>query len=546
MSLAAARISTRSASRTIGWRAAFPLLAALFFVAPLVSLLLIATEGGGSAFPRLSVIREALGDTALLLAGVAAITLIIAVPLAWCVARFEFPFRRTLEVLSVLPLALPGYLAAYAYVSLTDFFGPLQTGLRGLFGVERLFWFPDLRSLAGACFVMAATLYPYVYLPARWSFERQSARQIEAARNLGATHSALLFRIALPLAWPAIIAGLILALLETLNDIGATQYLGVNSLTVVTFTTWTVRDNLAGAAQLALLLLLIVAVLTLAERHFRRERRYADPARQGVMAERLRLKGWRGWAAAAGCALPFTLGFLAPSAQLMERALRDVSTSGVRPEIVAALGNTVMLAALATVLIILLGFSLVLGKRLFGGASAALPVQIASLGYGVPGLILVIGLMPLAGLIDRTLHGAGLISVAVISGSAGLLMAAYALRFTAIATGQAEAAMQRLSRNVDHAAATLGASRLTLGARILAPQLRGVAGAAAILIAVDCIKELPATLVLRPLNLETLSTLVYEAASRGAFEEGAVASMLIVLVGLVPLIVLFRLIARPG
>jgi iron(III) transport system permease protein len=284
-------LRNRRAGRLFGPLGIVPAIVLAFFLLPLASLAVIAVSGGWASLPRAGAILGALRETGVLLAGTAAVCLLVAVPLAWAVSRYEFPLRRLIELLSVLHLALPAYLAAYAYVSLTDHFGPLQTGLRALSGAKTIPWFPDFRSMAGACFVMGMTLFPYVYLPARWSFERQSARQIEAARNLGATGSGLLWRIALPLAWPAIIAGLSLALLETLNDIGATQYLGVNSLTVLTFNTWTMRDNLAGSAQLALLLLVGVAGLIVLERRFRKARRYADPSRHSAPTERLSIPG---------------------------------------------------------------------------------------------------------------------------------------------------------------------------------------------------------------------------------------------------------------
>ncbi len=545
MSLAASLRQKRyRASARVGRRGVIASLAILFFALPLISLCVIAVSGGHAAFPRASILGQSLSETVLLLIGVSILVIAFAVPLAWFVTRFEFPLRRAIEIASVLPLALPTYLAAYAYVSLTDFFGPLQSTLRDLFGVSRLIWFPDLRSLPGACFIMAMTLYPYVYIPARWSFERQSARQIEAARSLGARGAGLFFRIALPLAWPAIMAGLTLALLETLNDIGATQYLGVQSLTVATFTTWTVRDNLAGAAQMALVLLAIVTSLIAFERWSRRKRRYADSSRHAALPDRVRLRGIRGGGMLALCALPFLLGFAAPASLLLQSCIHDLGVNGLRPDVASALGNTLLLAFFATLFILAVGFGLVLLTRLAQNMLPRIAVEAATTGYAVPGLILVVGLMPLAGLVDRSLFALGMIQTALLSGSYLIVIIAYSLRFTAIATGQGGAAMKRLTRNVDHAAVTLGASRMRLVKDILSPQLISVAGAAAILIAVDCIKELPATLVLRPLNVETLSTLVYGAASRGAFEDGAVAAMLIVLVGLAPLTVLFRLTAR--
>jgi iron(III) transport system permease protein len=534
----------RQASPRKGWSLLFALLAVLFFVLPLLSLLVIAARSGTGVLPGWGILEGALYDTFWLMFGTGLIAVGLAVPLAWFVSRYDFPLRRMIEVVSILPLALPGYLAAYAYVSLLDHFGPVQGLLRALLGVDRLAWFPDLRSLPGACFVMGATLFPYVYLPARWSFERQSLRQIEAARNLGASARTLFWKIALPLARPAIVAGLMLALLETLNDIGATQYLGVQSLTVVTYTTWTIRDNLGGSAFIALVLLLIVTGLIFLERHQRRAKIYAAPSRHVALPDRINVHGMKGWLFCGLTLLPFLVGFAAPFCFMLWSSLRDIRLHGMRTEILDALMNTVLLAGGATVLIVALGFALVLARRLGNGMVQRSALALSMIGYGIPGLILVVGLLPLAGVVDQGLRAAGLISTAVLSGSLLLLIAVYALRFTAIASGQADAAMGRLSRNVDHAAATLGGSRKTLLTRILVPQLLPVAGAAGILVAVDCIKELPATLLLRPFNFETLSTLIYEAASRGAFEEGAFAALLIVLVGIVPMVLLFRLISR--
>jgi iron(III) transport system permease protein len=538
------KVFDKQAGASWRWPEGLSWLACLFFLLPLLSLGWIATSGGMAAFPRTSILWPALSQTVLLLAGSGAIALLFAVPLAWVMARHDFPLRRLIDILSVLPLALPGYLAAFSYVSLSDHFGPLQTALRALSGAERLPYFPELRSLPGACFVLGVTLYPYIYLPARWSFERQCARQIEAARSLGASRNTLLLRIALPLAWPAMAAGLTLALLEALNDIGATQYLGVQSLGVVTFTTWTVRDNLAGAAQLALVLLAMVGLLIALEGRSRRMVHYADSSRRAAPLARRRMTGSRALAMTMLCLLPFTFGFLAPFSQLFLHAMTDLARNGLRSETLAALGNTLLLAAAASIAILAIGFGLALMRRIRPSAAANAASRLSILGYGVPGLILVIGILPVAGLADQGLHAAGLITTAVISGSAILVVLAYALRFCAIATGQAEAAMQRLSANIDRAAATLGASRQTMAFRILLPQLWPAMAAAGMLIAVDCIKELPATLLLRPFNTETLATLVYEAASRGAFEEGATAALLIVTVGLVPLLFLFRLISR--
>jgi iron(III) transport system permease protein len=518
------------------------LLAILFFASPVLALLWqVLTIGGIGGISIRSLQRASLA-TGWLLAGTAFVILITAVPLAWLLARYRFFGRGFLQTVAVLPLALPVYLAAYCHVAFFDHFGPLQNGLRSVFGLENTAQFPllDLRNGWGASFVMGIALYPYVFVPARLAFARQSARYLEAAQLLGLPQSRMFWQIALPLAWPAIALGLTLALLETLNDIGATQYLGVNAMTAAIYQTWVIRDDFSTAVVLSLLLLTCVALLIFVERRLQRRIPRLESQRHQASAAAIRLSGWR-----AACAfwigfLPPLFGFFLPSSILVRAAWHDLAVSGLRDDVLAALVSTGWLAMLAIMTILLLGFAIALMHRLAQSTIGNIALRFSLAGYAIPGLMLVIVLMPMAGAFDQWLIEAGIASSALLSGSVTLLVIAYALRFTGISASQAESSLGQLSHNADYAARTLGAGRWRLTKQILVPQILPAAGAAAILVLVDCIKELPATILLRPLNFETLSTLVYGHASRGAFEDGAVAALLITVMGLIPILFLGR------
>ncbi len=326
-----------------------------------------------------------------------------------------------------------------------------------------------------------------------------------------------------------------------LNDIGASQYLGVQTLTVAAYATWLNKGSLSGAAQLSLITLAVVLLLIWGERALRRNRRYASSAKGHRPATPLRLEGWRGAAAAIGCATPVLLGFVAPVYVLADAAWRQIASEGMPADLWPALGYSALLAACATVVVIAVAMTLAVAGRLSrtGRASRALPL--AGLGYALPGTVLVIGLLPIAGGLD-TLINDGWIALGgqrigqVVAGSLGLLIAAYAIRFLAIGLDQATSGLAVLSRNTDAAAETLGCTRPRLVGRVLAPAMLSPLAGAAILVFVDCLKELPATLLMRPLNVETLATLLYGHATRGSFEDGASAALLIVLAGLAPLL----------
>jgi iron(III) transport system permease protein len=527
----------------------FMLALAAFVLAPLISLIAIALRGDAEIWHHLAayVLPVALVQTALLLAGVATLTAAAGIGTAWLVTAYRFPGRNALAWLLPLPLAIPTYIVAYIYADLLDAAGPVQTWLRSAAGwtSPRAYWFPEIRSLGGAVFVMSAVLYPYVYLFARAMFQTQSACLMEVARTLGATRIMLARHVALPLARPALAVGLSLALLETLNDIGASEYLGVHTLTLSIFTTWLNRGSLPAAAQIACVMLVVVAGLIALERYGRRNRRFIISERRPRLLAPIDLSGWRRWAALAACTIPVSLGFLIPAGFLLWEVIARGLLVGFDRELIRHTITTVSLAGAATIIAVALGFGAAIAARLVPRPFMATCALVAGLGYAVPGTVLALGLLsPLVAVdesvnwVARSLGGAGV--GLIVAGSGAAVVVAYVIRFLTIATGSMQAGLGRISTHVDDAARTLGARTGELVRLIHAPLARPALGGAALLVFVDCLKELPATLLLRPLNVETLPTYIYQFATRGSFEEGALAALLIVAVGIVPVIWMVR------
>lgn len=503
----------------------------------------------GDLWPHLAryVIPEALAQTALLLAGVAAVTIAIGTGTAWIVATFAFPGRGVLISLLPLPLAIPTYIVAYVYVDILDALGPVQSALRAIFGWHSPadYRFPDVRSLGGAILLFGFVLYPYVYLAAHATFQTQGPRFSEAARMLGAQPWQLARRITLPLARPAIAVGVALALLETLNDIGASEYLGVQTLTLSIFTTWLNRGSLAGAAQMACLMLVIVAALIVLERQGRRHRDFAGPAQDPRRASRLVLTGPARWLATIACSVPVVLGFLLPAGYLLYETIARGLLAGFDAELARYALTTIVLAATATAITLVLGFAAVAALRYFRHPAVAACVNIAGIGYAVPGTVLALGLLSPLVLVDDGINAlaqafGGQRVGLVLAGSSAALVIVYVIRFLAIAVGFAQAAYSRISTELDDAARMLGAGAGTLARTIHLPLVRPAIAGAALLVFVDCLKELPATLLLRPLNVETLATYIYQFATRGSFEQGSLAALLIVAVGILPVIRITR------
>ncbi len=462
---------------------------------------------------------------------------------------YRFPGRGLIDRLLVLPLAMPTYIVAYTYVELLDFSGPVQRALRALFGWHTVkdYWFPEVRSLPGAVLVLSAVLYPYVYLSARASFVQQSICVLEVARTLGRTSAGTFWAVALPLARPALAAGVALTLMECLNDLGAVQYLGVSTLTVSIYVTWLQRSSLAGAAQIALVTLLLVLALLVAERAARGKSQFHHTTGRYRSIPFSDLEGWRGYAAAACCALPVLLGFVAPLAVLLVQGLAHASDALAAGFWRATL-NSVGVAAVAAVSTVLIGLALAYARRLVPNVFVRSVVRAAGLGYAMPGTVLALGLLiPLAALdnsVDAALRAyVGISSGLLLSGSLFVIVLAYTIRFLAVSLGALEAGLERLSPNLDAVARTLGETALSALRRVHMPLLVPALSAAALLVFVDAMKELPATLLLRPFNFETLATHVYSYAALEQFEQAALGALTIVAIGMVPVLLLHQAVA---
>lgn len=532
------------------WSAIAIAIAGLFAL-PVVAVVVLAASPADDIWAHLSstVLPHALLNTFLLLIGAGTATLVIGTASAWLVTMYRFPGRALADRLLVLPLAMPTYIVAYAYAELFDYAGPVQSAIRAAFGFKSPsdYFFPDIRSLNGAIIVFTAVLYPYVYLTARASFVQQSVCVLEVARTLGRTAPAAFWAVALPLARPALAAGVALVLMECLNDLGAVQYLGVETLTASIYATWMQRGNLAGAAQLSVVMLGFVLALMMLERYARGGARTHDTTGRVRAIPFEVLTGWRGWGALALVAMPFLAGFVAPFAVLARHAI--FHPEGWSPSEFASAGaNSLLLAGIVSLCAVTLAMFFGYAARVARNPLTDTATRIASTGYALPGTVLAIGLMiPLAAFdnrVDAFMRATfGISTGLMLSGTLFAVTLALVTRFLAVALGSIEAGLNRISLSLDAAGRTLGASVWTILARIHIPMLAPALAAAALLVFVDAMKELPATLLLRPFNFETLATHVYGLAAAERFEEAALGAISIVVIGLLPVLLLHQTIA---
>ncbi len=542
----------------IGWRASPGLQAAgpawrwtsaaiaLGVLAPVATLVWLALGSGLTHWAHLAhyVLPQAALNTALLLGGVGVLVLVIGTGCAWLVTVCDFPGRGVLHWALLLPLAMPTYIVAFAYLDLLHPLGPVQGAIRWLLGLDspRQLRLPDLRSMPGAIFVLSFVLYPYVYMTARAMFMTQPAHLMEAARTLGAGRWGAFWRVALPLARPALAAGLSLALLETLNDIGASEFLGINTLTVAVYTTWITRSDLAGAAQIACAMLLVVVAIVLLERHGRRRQRFGSTQRMRPVQAR-RLQGTAAWMAAATATAPVLIGFIAPATYLAWESVKRLHQgSGISAGLLASLLNTLSLASGVTVVAVAAGMVVAWTVRSPGSAPnrARWQARVATLGYAVPATVLAIGLLTPALAFDAAVANALGLAGLPLLGAGIVLVVACATRLLAIPVGGIEAGLARIPPALEQASRLLGETSNGTLRRVYLPLLRPAIAASALLVFVDAMKELPATLLLRPANFDTLATWLYAEASRGTYEEGAIAAFAIVLAGLLPVVLLAR------
>nr|WP_235633269.1 iron ABC transporter permease [Aquibium oceanicum] len=523
------------------------LIAAIVLV-PIASIVAIALSGTGADWPHLArnVLPRSTATTLWLLAMVSAGTASIGVTGAWLVVAFDFPFRRFLAWALVLPLAVPTYLAAYAFGEFFHFTGPVQTGLRYLFGFQTMrdYWFPDIRTTEGAAIVLSSVLYPYVYLTTRVVFIMQGRNIADVARTLGARPSKVFFRILLPVARPAVVAGVALVLMETVNDIGAVEYLGVRTLTFSVYSTWLNRGSLEGAAQIAMVMLVLVLAILQAERWARRRQRFhgARATHMRVRPPRVILTGWRRWLATCAVLMPVLTGFGIPLLVFGDYASRRLEQLG-EPALRSAFVNSVLTAGATALVTVFAAMLMINAARISRSSAVGGMARLASSGYALPGTILGLGLLFALTRLDNAIDGFlrlnfGVSSGLLFTGTAGAVVLACSIRFLALAEGAIRSGMEKLPPHLDEAARSLGRSPLASAREILLPLLRPAILTAAVLVFVDTVKELSATILLRPFGFSTLATHVYENASRGVIEDGAVAALLIIVTALVPVILL--------
>ena len=519
-----------------------------FVILPILSISWLAISVDTSQWGHLlaTVLPRYLANSLMLMLGVGFLTLCLGTSLAYLVTHLDFPGCGVLQYALFLPLAVPSFVAAYAWVDVLEYAGPLQTYLRNLAGwtSARAYWFPNIRSLPGAVLVLSFTLYPYVYLLARAAFRELPASGQDVARSLGLGHVRQFWRVSLPQARPAIAAGTAIVMMETLNDFGTVDYFAVQTLTTGIFSLWLESYNPGGAAQLALLAVAIVGILLWVEKVGRRKARFNKSGRQLARIQPQMVTGAVSVLALLFCLIPILIGFLIPLIVLVKPALSDTNLwSGVG--LWRAAGNSLFLGSISAVLVVGLSAVMVLGFK--GGRPAMrkfLPT-LATLGYAFPGAVLGLGILVPLAMFDNWV--ADLINAVfnvepglIFTGSVGALIIAYVVRFFAIGVGASEAGLASIPTNIPFVAQSLGSSSRSLFFKIYQPLMRGALTSALVLIFVDTLKELPATLLLRPFNFNTLSTHIYSQASLENFNAAAPAALMVVTLSLGAIILLAK------
>jgi iron(III) transport system permease protein len=482
-------------------------------------------------------------NSLLLMLGVGMGVMVTGVGTAWLVTLCRFPGQSWLEWALLLPLAAPAYILAYVYTELLEFYGPVQRGLRALFGWQSVadYWFPDIRSVPGAIAMLTLVLYPYVYMLARVAFLEQSACTLEASRTLGCSPWDGFFKVALPLARPAIATGTALALMETLSDFGTVEFFGVTTFTTGIYRTWFGMGERVAASQLAAVLMLVILALILVERWFRRQARYYQ-SYSGRRTAPYPLTGVRGAIALAACLIPVLLGFVVPAGVLLQMTLADISQLADAQNWAYA-RHSFVLASLTAGVAVAIALLLAYGVRLRPTLAMHLSVRVAALGYAVPGSVIAVGVMIPVGRLDNALDAwvrdtFGISTGLLLSGTIVALVFAYLVRFLAVSLGTVETSLGRIKPHLDEAARSLGRSSASTLLEVHTPLMASGLLTAALLVFVDVMKELPATLIIRPFNFDTLAVRVYQLASDERLVEAAAPALAIVVVGLVPVIFL--------
>lgn len=524
-----------------GWSLLVIVIAALV-ATPVVALVIDGVRYGGALnLPRGvgSMVLTTIG----LMLGVALGTLVLGAGLAWLVTAYRFPLRDVLCWLLVLPLAMPAYILGFVFLSVFDYAGPVQTGLRSVFGAD--VWVPEVRSLAGAVVVLSLTLFPYVYLLARSALLEQAPSTYDAARTLGASRSRAFRKVLLPLARPSLAAGAALVMMETLTDFATVQYFNVKTVSVGVYLVWKGTFDRHSATQLSFLVLLFAVAVLVAERALRGRARYHQRGGRGQGLQATRLRGWRGWAATAVCLGVLAAGFIGPVAQLLVWAVGDTLADPgalLDPRFLGYLASSVAVAAIAAGACVLLALGIGHGLRLGGGQVVRSAAQLTTFGYAVPGVVVGLGVLIAFAAFDSALEGIGVPGGTglLVTGSVAGILYAYVVRFLAPAYQAVDASFTKISPTMTLSAMSLGAAPRRVLWRVHLPLVRSGVAVALVLVLIDAIKELPIVLLLRPFGFTTVSVWVYELASAAMWEKAALPALVIVAVAVVPVFLLFR------
>ena len=540
--------------RRLNWNAwtIFVVAIASLISAPVIFVLSSIFSDTGEIWSHLAstVLPRYLLNSFILMLGVGCGVSVIGVGAAWLVTMCRFPGSRIFEWAMLLPLATPAYILAYTYTELLEFYGPVQMWLREIFGWTSVsdYWFPQIRSLGGAIALLTLTLYPYVYLLTRVAFLEQSTCTLEASRSLGANPWRSFFTIALPLARPAIMAGLALALMETLNDFGTVQYFGVDTFTTGIYRTWFGMGERVAAAQLAAVLLLFILWLILLELWSRRQAKYYQTTSQQQQLKRFPLDGIRGIATSFACLLPVFFGFLLPAGLLLEMTITE-SGASFRGRFWDYASHSLTLAGITAVLGVAIALLMAYGVRLNPNWGMGVSTRIAAMGYAIPGSVIAVGILIPIGTIDNAIDSFmrsmfGISTGLLLSGTMTALVFAYLVRFMAVAFGAVESSLVKIKPSLDDASRSLGYGVTKTLMKVHVPMMWGGLLTGAMLTFVDVMKELPATMVIRPFNFDTLAIRVYNLAADERLSEAAGPALAIVLVGIIPVIILSLKIAK--
>ncbi len=527
----------------IGWTFIIALIIAL----PLIVIFYNINSDAGDTWQHIvkNLIPGYVWNTIILMLGVAFLTFIMGVSTAWLVSVYDFPGRRFFSWALILPIALPAYISGFTWAGILDYTSPIYVFLRNNFGVDTgQFLFFNILSMKGGILILSLALYPYVYLITRAYFIRQSSVLLEVAASLGKKSGSIFWGVALPLARPAIVAGISLALMEVLNEYGLVRYFGIDTFTTGIFTAWFAFANSAATLKLSAFLMVFVLILILAEKFQRRKMRFDTVGNSYNPLKIRRLKPLHASVALVVCIIPFALGFLIPVSMLLYWAYQTAAMV-VNYRFWELLGNSFLLAAISSVLVVVLATIIAFSVRSFPGITVKFLTQTATLGYALPGAVVAIGiLIPFIWLENQiNIALSNEIRIA-FTGTWFALIYAYIVRFMAVGYNSIESGFEKISVSLDEASRSLGVSNLKTLIKINIPLLKSSLLGAALLVFIDVLKELPLTLILRPFNFDTLAIRAFEFASDERVAEAAPASLIIVFAGLIPVILLNKLMGR--